>query len=129
MSAEHVSELIQVANRLPDSLRAWLVQGLEAWQQGRDLEQALGLLPDSIPLGQRDSYIRTCVQSCPGDSTGAKCAFFIDVLSGIRMHPDKSARQLLAVLQHSRVYIPKTVQHLRRILDYRRQDGYHVQGT
>jgi hypothetical protein len=129
MSAEHVSELLQAANRLPDSLRAWLVQGLERWQQGQDLEQALKLLPDSIPLGQRDLYIRSCVQSCPGESTGAKCAFFFDVLKGARVHPDKSARQLIAVLQHSRVYIPKTVQHLRRILDYRRQDGYRVQGT
>jgi hypothetical protein len=129
MSSEKISELIQVADRLPDSLRAWLVPGLEAWQQGQNLEQALKLLPNSIPLGQRDLYIRSCVQSCPGESTGAKCAFFIDVLSGIRMHPDKSARQLIAVLQHSRVYIPKTTQHLRRILDYRRQDGYRVQGT
>ena len=126
MSAGRVNELLQVADRLPAHLRTWLVQGLEAWQRGRELEQALELLPDQSEFlsdDERDAYIRTCIQSCPGGSIGAKCAFFTDVVNGVRRHPDKTGRQLVKILQRSRVYIPATRQ-LRRILQGRRQDGW-----
>ena len=125
MSAERINELLQVADRLPDHLRAWLVQGLQDWQQGQNLEHALklGAAPD-IDYFERDEYIRASIRLCPGESEGAQCSYFIDVITGASKHPDPTGRQFVELLARSRVYIPRTTRHLRRILNGRRQDGW-----
>ena len=125
MSAERISELLQAANQLPDSLRAWLTTGLQGWQQGQDLERALGLCSHpAIDHDERDGYIRASIRLCPGESDSAQMYFFIGVINGEAAHPDPTGRQFIELLARSRVYIPRTTRHLRRILQGRRQDGW-----
>ena len=126
MSAERVSELLQAANQLPSHLRDWLTQGLQDWQQGRDLETALQLLDDtpSIYLDDRDDMLRAAIRLCPGESESAQCSYFIGLINGESKHPDPAGRQFVELLARSRVYIPRTGRHLRRILAGRRADGW-----
>lgn len=108
------------AGELPAEARQWLVDGLEGWQQGQDLESALGL--HSAPLDRRDEVLRLVLQLTPGDSDTARCAFLIECLDG-REHPSPMAAQLLRKLQTSGVQLPRSVKHLRRILLGSRQDA------
>jgi hypothetical protein len=125
MAAEHVTQLLQVADRLPADVRDWLVQGLEAWQCGADLEQALGLEP--VGLNQRDSMIRTVIELSPGNSVSARCSFFIGCLDGCETHPRHDMQQHVVRLRDENV--PRSLKQLRRIVNGRRADGWREQGT
>ena len=117
MSAERASELLRVADRLPVHLRAWLTEGLQAWQQGQELEAALGLCnPPTIDKDERDGYIRASIRLCPGESESAQSIFFIGVINGEHDHPDPTGRQFVELLRQARCYIPTTTRHYRRIL-------------
>ena len=75
MTAERVNLLVgllHVGGELPPDVVRWLVDGLQAWQQGRDLEAALGLHDDdsdycSMDLYERDDLLRAAIRLCPGD--------------------------------------------------------------
>jgi hypothetical protein len=132
VTASLVNELIEAADALPAHLRDWLVDGLQAWQQGRDLEAALGLHDDdsdycSMALYERDDLIRVAIRLCPGDSESAQASFFLEVMQGHLQHPDETGRRFVYLLRGARVYVPKTLRHLRRILAGRRCDGWRYQ--
>ena len=120
MSAERVSELLRVADALPEHLRAWLIEGLEAWQCGADLEHALGL--DPIDLNQRDSMIRTVISLSPGDSVSARCSYFLSCLDGCETHQRHDMQHQVERLRG--LDVPRSLKQLRRILGGRRQDGW-----
>ena len=129
MTAVLVNELIEAADALPAHLRDWLVDGLQAWQQGRDLEAALGLHDDdsdycSMDLYERDDLIRVAVRLCPGGSESAQACYFLEVMQGHIQHPDETGARFVELLRGARVYVPKTLRHLRRILAGRRCDGW-----
>ena len=132
MSAAFVNELIEAADALPAHLRDWLVDGLQAWQDGTDLEAALHLSESGascMSLDERDSMLVACINSAPGESDAAKMTFFIGVIHDRATHPDETAQRFIAVMKSAQVYIPGTVRHLRRIMQGRRQDGWRIQET
>lgn len=126
MSATRVNQLLQVADALPQELREWLVAGLRAWQQGQDLEAALQLheVASTMSYAERDDLIRVAVRTAPGASETAQMFYFLDVLTGTCEHPDPTGKQFLDILRRSRVRIPRTIRHLRRILQGRRSDSW-----
>jgi len=99
---------------VPPEAVQWLIVGLEGWQQGADLEAALGLC--SSPLDRRDEQLRLVIQLTPGASDTAQCAFLIDCLAGDREHGSPMAAELLKKLQISALPIPRSVKHLRPFL-------------
>lgn len=128
MSADRLQQLL---DELPDSglspnLAAWLA-GLEAWREGVDLDKALELYRPS--LDERDEWIQIAIGLCPGENSTAKCAFFLDCVSGDREHPDPAGRKLIEKLLYEPVNVRLSVKQLMRILDGRRQDGWRVTGT
>ena len=79
MTAALVNELIEAADALPAHLRDWLVDGLQAWQDGTDLEAALHLVDSGasyMDLDERDQMLVFCINSAPGESDAAKMTFF-----------------------------------------------------
>ena len=111
---------------LPDDLRAWLVAGYQGWQQGQDLEGALQLNTPTMDLDERDDLLRVAVRLCPGETETAQMFYQLEVMHGDRTHPHKTGQQFTRMLQGSRVYIPQTVRHLRRVMAGRRHDGWRV---
>ena len=107
------------AGELSAEARHWLVDGLEAWQHGQPLEDALGL--HSPPLDRRDDLLRLVLQLTPGGSDTARCAFLLDCLSGVE-HPSPMAARMLEKLRASGVQVPRSIKHLRRILAGSRRD-------
>ena len=107
------------AGELPAEARQWLVEGLEAWQQGHDLESALGLHGE--PLDRRDELLRAVIKLSPGDSTMAKCAYVAECLAGDREHNSPLAAELVRKLQASVIGIPQSIRQLARILNGNRQ--------
>ena len=127
MTAALVNELIEAADALPAHLRDWLVDGLQAWQDGTDLEAALHLVDSGasyMGLDERDQMLVFCINSAPGESDAAKMTFFIEAIQDKATHPDETAQRFIAVMKSAQVYIPGTVRHLRRIMQGRRQDGW-----
>jgi hypothetical protein len=131
MTGERVNQLLVLLpdSGLPDDLLWWLVAGLEGWQRGQSLEDALGLHDDDsdyccMDLYERDDLIRVAIRLCPGDSESAQASFFLEVMQGHIQHPDETGRRFVDLLRGARVYVPKTLRHLRRILAGRRQDGW-----
>ena len=107
--------------------------GLEGWQRGQSLEDALGLHDDdsdycSMDLYERDDLIRAAIRLCPGDSESAQASFFLGVMHGHARHPDETGARFVDMLSCARVYIPKTVRHLRRIMAGRRQRWMALSG-
>jgi len=134
MSAEHISQLLVLLpdSELPDDVVWWLVAGLEGWQRGQSLEDALGLHDDdsghcSMDLYERDDLIRAAIRLCPGDSESAQASYFLEVMHGHARHPDETGARFVDMLRGARVYVPKTLRHLRRILAGRRCDGWRHQ--
>lgn len=137
MTTARVQALIEVADRLPADLAAWLVCGLEAWQRGEDLAGALGLVADLdeyndgtewVSLDTRDEWLQIIIPLCPGASTAAQCSFFLSCLAGDVDPRNEVASGLIGRLRRSNVKVPHSIKHLRRILDGRRQDGWRIQG-
>ena len=137
MTAERVNQLLVLLpdSNLPDELAAWLAVGLAGWQRGQCLEDALHLAGDdpedsdycSMDLYERDDLIRVAIRLCPGDSESAQASFFLEVMQGHIQHPDETGGRFVDMLRVSRVYVPRTLRHLRRILAGRRQDGWRYQ--
>lgn len=73
-------------------------------------------------MDQRDDLIREVIALSPGESVKARCSFFLDCLSGQQSHPRRDMRRVIEQLQD--MGTPRSVKQLRRILDYRRQDGW-----
>lgn len=123
MSAERLQQLL---TQLPDSgldpeLVGWVAGGLEAWREGADLETALELYRPA--LDQRDEWIKLAISLCPGESTTAKCSYFLDCLDG-KQHPESTGQRLIEKLTVEPVNAHLSIKHLRRILAGRRQDGW-----
>lgn len=135
MSAERVNQLVEAlrsGDSLPGGLRRWLVRAFEQWQQGHDIETALGLLDDGSEYSrmshdERDDLIRVAIRLCPGESESAQASFFIEVVDGHLPHPDETGARFVGVLRGARAYIPKSLKQLRRILAGRRCDGWRYQ--
>ena len=134
MSAERINQLLVLLpdSELPDDVVWWLVAGLEGWQRGQSLEDALGLHDDdsdycSMDLYERDDLIRAAIRLCPGDSESAQASFFLEVMHGQARHPDETGARFVDMLRGARVYVPKTRRHLSRILAGRRCDGWRHQ--
>ena len=119
MNVEAVLFALRAGDLSPEA-RRWLIEGLEAWQQGQDLESALGL--HSQPLDRRDELLRVVLRLSPGGSDTARCAFLVECLDG-RQHPSTMATHLLDKLQSSGVQLPCSVRHLARILNGSRRDS------
>ncbi len=129
MSAARVSQLLEVCDRLPADLGRWLAAGLQAWQQGADLETALQLDVPALDLDQRDQLLRGVAALYPGESDDDKAAFLAGLLSdGYRKHPDPSGERLLRILRASRCRLPGSIKQLRRIVRGYRSEGWR-QGT
>ena len=129
MSAERINQLLVLLpdSELPDDVVWWLVAGLEGWQRGQSLEDALGLHDGYEYLGidERDELLRAAIQLCPGISASAKASYFLEILSGRLKHPDPSGRNFTDILLKSRTYIPRSIRHLRsRILQGKRHDSW-----
>ena len=120
MSVEELLASLR-AGDLPPQARRWLIEGLEAWQQGQDLESALGL--HSEPLDRRDELLRAVIEVSPGDSTTAKCAYAAECLAADRDHVSPLAADLVRKLQASAIAIPQSIRQLARILNGTRQDS------
>ena len=134
MTAERVNQLLVLLpdSELPDDVVWWLVAGLEGWQRGQSLEDALGLHDDdsdycSMDLYERDDLLRAAIRLCPGDTESAQASYFLEVMHGHAQHPDETGRRFVDLLRGARVYVPRTLRHLRRILAGRRQDGWRYQ--
>jgi hypothetical protein len=136
MTAERVNQLLVLLpdSALPDDLTAWLAVGLAGWQRGQCLEDALRLTDDDsddsgMDLYERDDLLRAAIRLCPGDSETAQASYFLEVIEGHLLHPDPTGARFVDMLHSARVYIPKTLRHLRRILAGRRQDGWRERDT
>jgi hypothetical protein len=132
MSLARVNQLLAALPGcdLPAELRRWLLRGFERWQAGHDIETALNLGDLDAPrmdFAERDDMIRYCINFAPGESAAARMAFFIECTSGCVEHPDASAQGFIRMLRSSRVYVPSTIRHLRRIMRHRRCDGWRYQ--
>ena len=134
MTAERINQLLVLLpdSELPDDVVWWLVAGLEGWQRGQSLEDALGLHDDdsdycTMDLYERDDLIRAAIRLCPGDSESAQALFFLEVMHGQARHPDETGARFVDMLRGARVYVPKTRRHLSRILAGRRCDGWRYQ--
>ena len=134
MSAERINQLLVLLpdSELPDDVVWWLVAGLEGWQRGQSLEDALGLHDDdsghcSMDLYERDDLIRAAIRLCPGDSESAQASYFLEVMHGQPGTLMRLVRASWTCCACARVYVPKTLRHLRRILAGRRCDGWRYQ--
>lgn len=126
MSADRLDQLLDA---LPDSgldpeLVAWLVSGVKAFKhQGENLEVALNVAGnDSLSLDERDELLRVCLKLSPGESFAARGCFVLDCLDGTAQHSNKLAAQLILRVRRSRVALPGSVRHLRRIANGHRSD-------
>ena len=131
MTAERVNLLVgllHAGGELPPDVVRWLVDGLQAWQQGRDLEAALGLhYADVQELGydERDELLQAAIRLCPGTSPNAQASYFLEVINGRLRHPDEAGRHFTDILLRSRCFIPRSIRHLRsRILQGKRHDSW-----
>jgi hypothetical protein len=126
MSADRLDQLLEaLPGGLDPALVAWLVSGVKAWREGDDLEAALELAcGDAMTLDQRDELLRVVIDLSPGNSMAARCCSALDNLDGTR-HPDELAAQLILRLRRSRIRLPGTVRHLRRIANgHRCEDSF-----
>ena len=127
MSDLHRDALLNAlpACNLPGELVAWLVYGFEVQRAGGDLLEALGLI--GLDLDERDDMTRTVINLSPGDSVAGLCSYFIDCLDGQKTHTRPDMQRHIERLQY--MGVPRSVRHLRRIVNGRRQDGWLIQGT
>ena len=98
---------------------------MQQYERGAELEQALQLANDGMTLDERDELLRIVLDMSPGESFTARCCFTLDCLDGTRQHSDELAARLILRLRRSRVRLPRTVRHLRRIANgYRCEDSF-----
>ena len=115
MSGERVSELLEALPAgLPADLATWLRAGLEAYRQGDDLAEALGL--DQSLLDRRDGMLKVCMQLAPADSDRGKALYVLDCLHGSLVHMDELARKYITQVLALPCRLPRDARHMTRIL-------------
>jgi len=56
--------------KIPDDLRAWLLDGLRRWERSQEsLEAALGIVRNREALSLRDAHLKRAVELMPRSST------------------------------------------------------------
>jgi hypothetical protein len=129
VTGSRVTDLLELLPAgLPEGLAGWLRDGLERWQQGQSLEQALELDIPTMDLRERDSLILAAIQGCPGESTAARISAFLGALDGDDDHIDRQALQFIGLLKKSRVRLPHSIRHTRRLLAGIRSPGWRNEG-
>ena len=127
MSAERLQKLLAVlpSSDLPADLAGWLADGMQEYQRGAELEQALKLASDdTMTLDERDELLRTVLDLSPGESMAARCCYVLDCMDGSQ-HSNKLASRLILRLRRSRIRLPRDARQLRRIMSgYRCEDSF-----
>ena len=122
--SDRVSQLLDAlpSAGLPLELVGWLRDGFTAWQAGADLHSALSL--NGPDVDRRDDLLRIVILLSPGESITAQCAYTIACLDGRQHHHRQDMQNIVRSLQL--VGCPRSIKQLKRIVEGRRQDGWHV---
>jgi len=67
---DRLRKAVYAGGKIPDDLRAWLLDGLRRWERSQEsLEAALGIVRNREALSLRDAHLKRAVELMPRSST------------------------------------------------------------